>query len=196
MILIVDNETKHIEELKRYLDSRLIKYKVARKNSKLESFLKHKYRGVILTGGHLRYDQKIDIDEVDINFVVLLELDVPILGICFGHQTIAEAYHGKVKKEKAKIRKTEEITVVKKNELFKTLPKTISMYESHIDSVSKLPYNFEILAKSRSARIEAMKHRDKHIYGIQFHPEASGKHGEKILDNFLLICGYDHIQKL
>ena len=62
------------------------------------------------------------------------------------------------------------------------------MFEAHIDCATVMPYNFEIIAKSKSCKIEAIKHKKKKIYGVQFHPESSGKQGYQILDNFMKIC--------
>ena len=188
MILIVDNESKHISDIKKYLKLRSIKYKVATKRSSLKTIMKHRYSGVILSGGHLCYDSKIDIDDVDIDLAILLDLDVPILGICFGHQTIVEAFHGKVRRIKSRVHGLEKITILKKNALFSGLPKEVEMHESHFDCANKLPYNFEITARSRKCGIEAIKHKKKKIYGVQFHPELSGEIGYKVLDNFMRLC--------
>jgi GMP synthase (glutamine-hydrolysing) len=150
--------------------------------------MKHRYRGVILSGGPLRYDSEINIENVDIDLAVLLDLGVPTLGICFGHQTIVEAFDGRIKKLKKMLHKQERIEITKRCDLFKGLPKRMYMEEYHRDYASQLPYNFERIAKSPSCSIEGIKHKNKHIYGVQFHPEASGELGTKLLDNFLHIC--------
>ena len=191
MLLLVDNGSKHTPELKEYLKDRHINFVLAKKNSNLKKALRHRFQGAILSGGPLQYSSNINIEEVNINLVTLLELKVPILGICLGHQTIAEAYGGKVRKMKNTIHKQEKITVVKHCQLFQGLPRSFYMKEYHQDRVYRLPYKFELLAHSTSCHIEAIKHKTKPIYGVQFHPEASKEEGYKLLDNFLKICGYN-----
>ncbi|MFC2153918.1 gamma-glutamyl-gamma-aminobutyrate hydrolase family protein [Candidatus Altiarchaeota archaeon] len=188
MLLVIDNGSIHTSDLKKYLKIRNVRFVVAKKNSRLKTLMKHRFKGVILTGGHLVYNDKINIEDININLAALLDLDVPVLGICFGHQTIAEAFGGRVRKMKKTINRLEKIKVVKKRPIFQDLPPSFIMEEFHHDCICELPYNFELLAKSQSCRIEAIKHKKKDIYGVQFHPEASGEQGHKILDNFLNIC--------
>jgi GMP synthase (glutamine-hydrolysing) len=74
--------------------------------------------------------------------------------------------------------------------LFDGVPEKSIVWESHNDEVAKLPRVFEILAESNSCQIQAMKHRNKPIYGLQFHPEVEHtEFGEKIFNNFVKICG-------
>jgi len=69
-------------------------------------------------------------------------------------------------------------------------PSEIMMQEAHTDCVYEIPYNFELIGKSRSCRVEAIKHKTKHIYGTQFHPEASGNDDYKILDSSISFSSY------
>lgn len=188
MILLIDNNSSFLSNLKKYLKDRRIEYIQVNKHSKIRNIMKHKFRGVIISGGPLVYDKKINIQDININITILLDLSLPILGICFGHQTIAEAYDGKIKRLPKSIVKKERIKIIKKCSLFSGLADNIEMQEHHIDCVIRVPYNFEIIATSKSCKIEAIKHKKKHIYGLQFHPEATGKEGHKILDNFMKIC--------
>ncbi|HIJ99802.1 TPA: gamma-glutamyl-gamma-aminobutyrate hydrolase family protein [archaeon] len=188
MLLLIDNGSKHTPELIAYFKKRKIKYIIAHPDSSLKSLMEHKFKGVIMSGGPLLYDEAVDIEEVDIDLAVLLDLNVPTLGICFGHQTIAEAFDGRMKKLPAKVEKNETIVIVKSNKLFKGVPKEFQAQEFHTDCVSELPYNFDLVARSDSCGVESMKHKSKEIYGVQFHPEASGEIGEQILDNFIKIC--------
>lgn len=79
---------------------------------------------------------------------------------------------------------------VKSDPLFAGLPGTMIMRCSHYCEVKKLPEGFELLASSDHCRIEAMRHKDKPLYGTQFHPEAYAEpflHGKKLLANFAVI---------
>lgn len=189
MLLIIDNGSVHTPELKEYLAQRKVKYKIYNKKARLKTIMKEKFKGVILTGGPLLYDSKINIHDIEVDLAVLLDIQVPILGICFGHQTICEAFDGCVQRMKKPVQKTQRIHIIKSNPLFKGLPKEMDMTEFHTDCAVEMPYNFDRLAKSKQCSIEAVKHKTKPIYGVQFHPEASGVNGYKMLDNFLAMCG-------
>ena len=67
MILLVNNGTIHLQELKRFLGKKRIRYKIATPRSRLKTLMKDRYKGVILTGGNLLYDGKIDIEEITID---------------------------------------------------------------------------------------------------------------------------------
>ena len=188
MLLVVDNGSKYTEDLRKYLKKRGLKYKLAKKDSRLKTVMRHKYAGVILTGGPLLYDSKINIERVDIDIAVLLDLKVPILGICLGHQTMVEVFDGRIRRAKKRIEGLNKIKLIKKINLFNGLPNEFEVVESHLDCASVLPYNFECIAKSSLCHIEAIRHIRRPIYGVQFHPEASGEAGYKILDNFVKIC--------
>ena len=84
------------------------------------------------------------------------------------------------------------IRIVKRDPLFVGLPSTMMMRCSHYCEVKKLPDGFELLASSGHCKIEAMRHRDRPLYGTQFHPEAYEApffHGRTLLENFAQIVG-------
>jgi len=115
----------------------------------------------------------------------------PILGICAGHQLIGGHFGGKISPASGNEGSTPEfglteITIDKENDLFKGIPAKISAWESHNDEISELPKDLESLAHSESCAVEALKHRKKPIYGIQFHPEVQHtQHGKDIYKNFI-----------
>ena len=82
-----------------------------------------------------------------------------------------------------------ELTILKKDVLFGGVPGNSIVWLSHNDEVSILPNDFEILASSENCKIQAMKHKNKPIYGVQFHPEVEHtEYGEQIFKNFVKIC--------
>lgn len=114
------------------------------------------------------------------------ELEVPLLGICMGHQLIAHRFGGKVEKGEHAEYGTMKITVDEENDLFKGIPKEFNVWVSHFDEIKELSENFIVLAHSKVCAFEAIKHKEKNIYGVQFHPEVwHTENGEKILENFL-----------
>jgi GMP synthase (glutamine-hydrolysing) len=80
-------------------------------------------------------------------------------------------------------RNFQEIEVVKDDILFERLPDIFEMQEDHCEHIS-VPHGFDLLACSDACINEAMKHREKSIYGVQFHPEVSGNSGHVLLANF------------
>jgi len=110
----------------------------------------------------------------------------PILGMCAGHQLIAIHFGGKVgPAETPEFGKTE-ITITKKPGIFDNLPQTFTVWNSHNDEVTELPDCFESLASSKDCKYEAIKHKEKPVFGIQFHPEVQNtEHGTEIFKNFL-----------
>lgn len=115
----------------------------------------------------------------------IYNLNLPILGICYGQQLMAYQLKGKVGGHEKKQFGKEDLKI-KKSPLFKGLKNNQTVWFSHGDQVSKLPFGFNAIASTKSAKIAGMQNLKKSFYGIQFHPEVSHtKNGQKILENFL-----------
>ena len=99
------------------------------------------------------------------------------------------AYGGNVKAMK-KMETRRKPVLLKKSKIFKGLDKTEKFKFMHGDFVETAPYSFKVIAKTKNGMIQGIQHKEKDIFGVQFHPEISGHAGEKILDNFLKICGF------
>ncbi len=144
-----------------------------------------KVEGVILSGGPRSVYEK-DAPTVD---RTILELGIPILGLCYGHQLLAHTTGGKVVPSSKEYGK-EILQVAKKSRLLDGLGSKEQVWMSHGDSVVSLPHGFSITGKTEECKIAAYANEKKKIYGLQFHPEVQHTtHGMKILDNFLKICG-------
>ncbi|WP_448584742.1 glutamine-hydrolyzing GMP synthase [Thermocrinis sp.] len=116
----------------------------------------------------------------------IYSLDIPILGICYGLQAITHQLGGTVEKAQKQEYGRAKLEVLKDDPLFEGLPKSFDVWMSHADKVSKLPQDFEVLARSENSPYAVIKHRSKPIYGVQFHPEVSHtEYGKDILANFL-----------
>ena len=116
--------------------------------------------------------------------------NIPILGICLGHQAIGMNFGGEIKKLENPLHgKTSEITVLSENSvLFKNLPKKFKVMRYHSLYVDDIPENLEITAKSEDGVAMAVEHKSKNIFGIQFHPESIfTEYGKNMIRNFLNI---------
>ena len=111
----------------------------------------------------------------------------PILGICVGHQLMAVYYGGKAGPSEIPEYGLAKVEVLEEDDLFKGIPREFLAWESHNDEV-KAVKDFAILALSENCKIQAIKHKTKHHYGIQFHPEVNDtEHGEEIYRNFVKV---------
>jgi len=133
---------------------------------------------------------------------VIKKATQPILGVCGGHQQIAEAYGAAVglmarlepgdgyqgaKRERGFF-PVETIADLNGASLFKELPQTFTVWHSHFDEVKELPEDFKRTAFNETCAIQAMQHTSRPVFGVQFHPELfNDEHpeGRQILENFL-----------
>lgn len=114
----------------------------------------------------------------------------PILGLCFGHQLIAQEFGGRVEQSHKREYGAATLTVLDKQDLFANLDDKEMVWMSHGDSVTHLPEGFVTLGSSADCNHAAIAHHDKKIFGIQFHPEVHHtQHGTQMLKNFISIAG-------
>jgi GMP synthase (glutamine-hydrolysing) len=123
----------------------------------------------------------------------LLELGIPVLGICYGMQLIATELGGRVEGAEIGEFGRSELTVREPGRLFAGLPDHQTCWMSHRDTVYAAPPGFTALASSTASPVAALEHVERGIYGIQFHPEVvHTPYGQTILERFLgEICGAD-----
>jgi len=120
----------------------------------------------------------------------ILNLGIPLLGLCYGHQLIASLLGGKVIKGTVREYGRATLRIKKDIPLFLELDREEQVWMSHGDTVAQLPPGFEIVGSTNDCASAAVENADRMIYGLQFHPEVTDTpHGMKLLDNFLTICG-------
>ena len=145
-------------------------------------------KGIILSGGPLNvyeikrysFDKKI------------IQKQIPILGICFGHQILSKLHGGKVKQSKHREFGLVNIFKKRSSPLTKNFFKKnySKVWMSHADQVSKLPKNFKVIASSQNSKFAIVADELKKFYGVQFHPEVTHTdNGKILLRNFIFsIC--------
>ncbi|WP_317760334.1 glutamine-hydrolyzing GMP synthase [Liquorilactobacillus mali] len=144
-------------------------------------------KGIIFSGGpNSVYDENAFHVDPEI-----FELGIPILGICYGMQLMANELDGKVESADNKEYGKADIHVASADEpMFKELPATQTVWMSHGDLVTSVPEGFRVAATSANCPISAMSNDEKKFYGLQFHPEVRNtEHGNEILRHFAFdIC--------
>lgn len=144
-------------------------------------------KGLILSGGPASVYDKSSPDLAKNIF----KLGIPILGICYGMQIIAESLGGKVKFATEREFGSTELFIDSHKDLFDSLPSNLTCWMSHGDQIKKLPQGFVTIAHTLNTPIAAIGNRHKKIFGVQFHPEVEHtQRGNQILNNFIFkICG-------
>jgi GMP synthase (glutamine-hydrolysing) len=140
-----------------------------------------RYAGIILSGGPQSvYDPgAATIDEH------ILQLDLPILGICYGHQLLAKLLGGEVTRHEGEYGSAQ-LTTRASDTLLHGTPPTQQVWMSHSDSVRALPPGLITLATTDRCSCAAFAHSSKPLFGLQFHPEVvHTEYGAKILENFI-----------
>ncbi|MDX1610925.1 MAG: GMP synthase subunit A [Candidatus Thermoplasmatota archaeon] len=145
--------------------------------------------GLILSGGAPRVG--LD-DTLGVCDTYLDQASFPILGICAGHQFMARHFGGDADAAGTpEFGRTELILNegVEQDDLLAGLPEKSTVWESHNDEVTVVPEGFEVLAHSKDCEVQAMRHTERPLYGLQFHPEVSDtEFGERIFQNFIDLC--------
>ena len=141
-------------------------------------------KGIILSGGPSSVYEK-ESPKPDSR---LFSLNIPILGLCYGHQLLAELLGGKVTPGNVKEYGLAELKIKNKKDLFSGLDERETVWMSHGDFVEKMPKGFEIIGSTHDCKIAAMTNGI--FFGLQFHPEVTHTpKGMKILENFAIkIC--------
>ncbi|AQZ94716.1 glutamine-hydrolyzing GMP synthase [Halopseudomonas phragmitis] len=152
-------------------------------------------RGIILAGG----PESVTLDDTPRAPQVVFELGLPVLGICYGMQTMAEQLGGKVEGSEEREFGYARVDIVGKSPFLSGIEDhidddgvlSLDVWMSHGDKVANLPEGFHILASTPSCPIAAMGDESRNFYGVQFHPEVTHtKQGLRILSRFILdLCG-------
>ena len=146
-------------------------------NSTPPSLMSKECRGIILGGGPTL--------ERAGNCCQYLDLGLPVLGICLGLHIIAARFGGEVHQGARGGYGPVEVEICEHNDILAGYPEKISVWASHADEVSKIPEGFICLARSAICGAEAIALPDKHIYGLQWHPEVSHTfEGKRVFENF------------
>ncbi len=193
MIVIVDfgSQTTHL--ISRRVAEMGVKSVIVEPEKAIEEIEKLQPKGIILSGGpgsvYNPKDPTVD--------KIIFQLNIPILGICYGLQLMTHLLGGQVKSGKIREFGPAFVQLTKKrghgnlSMLFNDLPRRFRVWMSHSDEAVKLPPGFCYIASSENIPAAAIADEKRKMYGVQFHPEVKHtQYGQQILNNFMKeICG-------
>ena len=185
MIIIIDNYDSFTYNLVQYIGAINPELKVYRNDKITLDEIKNisPQRIVISPGPGVPEDAGISID-----IIKLFKRDMPIFGICLGHQAITVAFGGKVGRANEIVHgKTSKIHHIG-SAIFKDIPEKFeaTRYHSLVATEDSFPSELKVTARTDNGLIMALEHEDYPIYGVQFHPESIvTEHGMKMVQNFL-----------
>ena len=142
-------------------------------------------KGIIFSGG----PSSVYNSDAPIPNEKIFDMNLPLLGICYGHQLIVNKFGGKVKRTNKEYGSSL-LTIDDDGDLLNDIGKSVRAWMSHGDEAEKIPEGFKIIGHTENAKAAAIASENKSIYGIQFHPEVvHTEQGKEILKNFVLkVC--------
>ena len=181
-ILILDFGSQYTQLIARRIRELNVYCEIHPFNADLQKFSDIPPHGVILSGGPNSVN---DEGAPDLNEDIF-EWDVPVLGICYGLQILAhKEIPGSVEKADRREFGRSELIVDDKRDLFEGIPQESIVWMSHGDHIKQLSSNYEVIGHTDNAQVAAVRHKEKQIYGVQFHPEVVHTvYGKQIVENF------------
>lgn len=181
-VLVVDFGAQYAQLIARRVREASVLSEIVPRDVTATEVKKHNPVGLILSGGpaSVYADDAYDLDPA------ILELGIPVLGICYGHQAMAHALNGVVAGNDIAEYGRAELKVGDESVLFKGLPEAQVVWMSHRDAVTEPPAGFVVTASTPDSPVAAMEDRDRGLYGVQFHPEVGHtEFGQEIVKRFL-----------
>ncbi len=186
-IVILDFGSQYAQLIARRVRENGVYSVLARPDVTVDELRELNPRGLIFTGGPSSvYDEGAPRFREEV-----LDLDVPILGICYGMQIASQALGATIKPAGSREFGRAQLTIDEPDELLKHVPRQTSVWMSHGDQLEDTGEDFLPLARTATCPYAAVRHKTRPFYGVQFHPEVTHTpHGGEIFANFLYeICG-------
>ncbi len=187
-ILILDYGSQYTQLIARRVREQNVYCEIHPFNIPLSNFSENPPGGLILSGG----PKSVNDEDAPAFDPGILAMDIPILGICYGLQLLADyTIPGSVEQAEKREFGRSELIVDDHSDLFKDVPEESIVWMSHGDHIKELSDAYEIIGHTDNAKIAAVRNKQRNVFGVQFHPEvAHTVYGEQILKNFFRdICG-------
>ncbi len=182
-ILVIDFGSQYTQLIARNVREAGVYCEIYPFDAPVEAITAFNPKGIILSGG----PESVTTEETPRAHNEIFELGVPVLGICYGMQTMAAQLGGSVENSEHKEYGHAMINLIGSCELFKDITHDpIDVWMSHGDRVNAIPDGFEAIGASKNAPLAAVSDKSRRLYGIQFHPEVTHtQDGKKIISNFV-----------
>jgi GMP synthase (glutamine-hydrolysing) len=187
IILILDFGSQYTQLIARRIRESKVFSRIIPYNTPAKAIAEIGPKGLILSGGPASVtDKKSPLPDLRI-----FKLNVPILGVCYGMQVIAQQLGGRIKATREREYGKIELFVDENRDLFSGIPGNFTCWASHGDYITKIPRGFNVSAHTLNSPFAAISNRKRKIYGVLFHPEVTHtEKGHQIISNFLFkICG-------
>ncbi|MDO4549753.1 MAG: glutamine-hydrolyzing GMP synthase [Planctomycetia bacterium] len=185
-ILIFDFGSQYAQLIARRVREQNVYCEIVRHDLSARRVQEMAPKGIILSGGPFSvYDENAPHCDPGI-----FELGIPILGICYGIHQMTHHLGGDVMKAETREYGHAEMEIIGEDVIFERVNRETRVWMSHGDQIGKLPTDFIVLARTETCPAAAIRHKERPIFGVQFHPEVTHSlQGTEILKNFLLkIC--------
>ncbi len=186
-ILILDFGSQYTQLIARRVREARVYCEILPYNADLSAYANRRVAGYILSGGPSSLTDP-DAPRLDRTF---FNKSVPVLGLCYGMQLMAELFGGRLVKSEHREYGRAVFEPDAGHVLFEGLPVNSQVWMSHGDSIVELPEGFEVIGRSDSLGTAAIANQSDQVYGLQFHPEVHHTtEGKRIIENFLFkVCG-------
>jgi anthranilate synthase/aminodeoxychorismate synthase-like glutamine amidotransferase len=192
MILLIDNYDSFVYNLARYVREMGCLTRVVRNNAlSLDAIRELAPRAIVISPGPCAPAQA----GISVELVRAFADQIPILGVCLGHQAIGEALGGKVIRSPVPVHGMRHRVHHDGTGLFGGLPSPLGAgrYHSLCVDEGSLPAKLRVTARSDDGVVMALAHATRPVFGVQFHPESVlTEGGHRLLSNFLTIAGVEH----
>ena len=181
-ILIFDYGSQYTQLIARRVRELKVFSKILPYDTSIERIKKESPKAIILSGGPMSV---YDPNSYQLNKDIL-NLNIPILGICYGMQLLMHHFGAKVEPSSLREYGSTKIEIINSGKLFKNINQTTKVWMSHGDAISSFDDQWDIIAESDNNILASIQHKDREFYGVQLHPEVLHTiEGDKILNNFL-----------
>ena len=182
-VLVIDFGAQYAQLIARRVRQAGVYSEIISHKSSLEEILTRNPRAIILSGG----PSSVYVDDSPLIDRALFEQNIPIFGICYGFQVMAQLLGGEVAKSGLSEYGRTEFNCDTSSKLFSGLDSSFSVWMSHGDSVSKAPKGFSAIGSSAKTSVAAFENIDGRLAGVQFHPEVlHSENGQEILRKWLI----------
>jgi GMP synthase (glutamine-hydrolysing) len=185
-ILILDFGSQYTQLIARRIRELGVYSEIHPYNVAIPDVKENKLKGIILSGG----PSSVYSPDAPLIPEQILNLDIPVLGICYGLQLIMNLSGGKVTPADEREYGKANLSIIKNTVLLEGLSEDSTVWMSHGDKVTKLASHYQTIAKTNNSPNAVVQHESKPIFGLQFHPEVNHTvEGKKLLYNYCIkIC--------